>query len=123
MEKIEILPKSLEEIFSVLEKKVKEMIDKSMFNKEIKKIKITPETRFGEDLGWDDSPINYEVISFEYAIESELKIKIPDGTGCETVGDYVNYIKENFDILRGRYKKFWHLEGIIFSDEKKQEIK
>ena len=60
---------------------------------EVEKDKITPDSRFREDLG-ADSLDTYELL---YAIDSELGVSVPDekATEFEKVQDALDYIAEN----------------------------
>lgn len=59
---------------------------------EVEKDKITPDSRFREDLG-ADSLDTYELL---YAIDSEMGVSVPDekATEFEKVQDALDYISE-----------------------------
>ena len=54
---------------------------------------ITPESKFAEDLGAD----SLDIVELVMALEEEFDIEIPDADAEKvvTVGDVVDYIKEN----------------------------
>ena len=54
---------------------------------------VTPEARFTDDLGAD----SLDIVELVMALEEEFDIEIPDADAekVATVGDVVEYIKEN----------------------------
>ena len=72
-----------------LYEKLKDLIAEKL---EVERDKITPESRFREDLG-ADSLDTYELL---YAIDSELGVSVPDekATEFEKVQDALSFIEE-----------------------------
>ena len=75
-----------QEIFSTLEKLMGEVID-------LPKEKLTKENSIDSDLGID----SLDKANLGYLVEEKFGISIEDDQmiGFKTVGEYVNYIKEN----------------------------
>ena len=72
--------------------KLKDLISEKL---EVEKDKITPESRFREDLG-ADSLDTYELL---YAIDTEMGVSIPDEKAIEfeTVNDAYQFISEQLN--------------------------
>ena len=79
-------PMSSEEVFD----KVKEIIVEQLG---VAETAITPEASFIDDLGAD----SLDIVELIMALEEEFDIEIPDADAEKvvTVGDVVDYIKEN----------------------------
>ena len=79
-------PMSSEEVFD----KVKEIIVEQLG---VAETAITPDASFIDDLGAD----SLDIVELVMAIEEEFDIEIPDSDAEKvvTVGDVVDYIKEN----------------------------
>ncbi len=72
-----------------LEERVKEIIAEQLG---VEKEKITPESKFIEDLGAD----SLDVVELIMAFEEEFGIEIPDEDAekIQTVGDVIKYLQE-----------------------------
>ena len=74
-----------------IQEKVVDIVVEKM---EVSRDRVTPETRFIEDLGADSLDIAELVMEFEEAFD----ISIPDDQeGVRTVGDAVNFIVEQLE--------------------------
>jgi acyl carrier protein len=73
-----------------IEAKVKDIIINELG---VESEKVTPEASFVEDLGAD----SLDTVELVMAFEEEFGIEIPDEDAekLQTVGDAINYIKEN----------------------------
>ena len=73
-----------------IEAKVKDIIINELG---VESEKVTPEASFVEDLGAD----SLDTVELVMAFEEEFGIEIPDDDAekLQTVGDAINYIKEN----------------------------
>jgi acyl carrier protein len=78
------------DVATFTEDRVKEIIAKEL---EVDVKQITPEARFIEDLGAD----SLDIVELVMALEDEFGLDIPDEDAekLKTVGDAMNYLKQN----------------------------
>jgi acyl carrier protein len=77
-------------VASFSEDRVKEIIAKEL---EVEIKQLTPEAKFIEDLGAD----SLDIVELVMALEDEFGLDIPDEDAekLKTVGDAMNYLKQN----------------------------
>jgi acyl carrier protein len=90
MNRIVCHPETAVAVASFSEDRVKEIIAKEL---EVEIKQLTPEAKFIEDLGAD----SLDIVELVMALEDEFGLDIPDEDAekLKTVGDAMNYLKQN----------------------------